>query len=438
MTRIFDKIGRTAGAVLLIFALLASLQIITTVSCTKSAAPEWISLFNGADLEGWIVPESGNWTVEDGELTTSWSEEKPGGSWIMTEETYDDFVLKLKFWVNEGGNSGVAIRVPEDGKATPASSGYEIQIDHNNPHNPTGSIYALARAYTESGFGPTAKPYSKEEEWNDMEISAIGDHITVHVNGQKVVERFDRRSLKGSIGLQLHDEKSNLRFKDIQIKTLPAKRPLGPSMEEQLTGAPGEFKTLFNGKNLDGWQIMWGGEWTVDNGTIIGTIEDGMGWLLTNDDYSDFIFRLNIKIAMGGNGGLTVRFPMPEDISGLTWKIIETDHSKDPAYGGYEIQVLDYRLPQVGNDAGSIYNISRSPASVLLPDEWNLYEVYALGDHMAVYINGKKVAEAIDDRSLKGVVGLQVHYLEGEHEIFGIEIDPYKVEFKDIEIKAVN
>ena len=56
---------------------------------------------------------------------------------------------------------------------------------------------------------------------------------------------------------------------------------------------------------------------------------------------------------------------------------------------------------------------------------------------MAVYINDEKVAEAENSRSLKGSVGMQVHYLKHELDKISWEIEPYRVWFKDIEIKAV-
>jgi len=420
------------GAIAVLFVV----SLIFFFNCAKEKHGEWISLFNGKDLSGWQVPEKGVWKVENGEIVTSWDNENPGGSWIFIEKEYEDFEIRLKFMINKGGNSGVCIRVPSDDKTKPADSGYEIQIDFNNDKNPTGSIYDIAPAYSIIGaYTPQETVAGKEEEWNDYEISAVGEHIVVKVNGYKVAECFDRKSLKGLIGLQLHDEKSVARFKDIQIKTLPAKRPLGATLEERLTNAPGEFKKLFNGKNLDGWQVLWGGEWKVVDGVIEGGIEDGMGWLLTEEEFSDFIYRLKVKITKGGNSGLTIRFPVPADPNERTWDAASKNDKLNPAFGGYELQIYNSNQPGVGNPSGSIYNIGRAYGGKLKPDEWNEYVVYAEGPHMAVYINGEKVAEAKDTRSLNGVVGLQVHVIMSE--LVGVKHEAYSIWFKDIDIKAV-
>lgn len=415
------------------------LLIISNFECVKEQKLEegWISLFNGKNFKGWEVPNKGNWKVENGEMVVSWDEKKTGGAWIVTKEMYEDFILKLKFNINKGGNSGVCVRDPSRATQDPAYSGYEIQIDFNNQQNPTGSLYNLAKAYSiVDTYTPKERPTGKEEEWNEFEISATDDHIVVKLNGIKVTDRFDRRSLKGVIGMQLHDEKSIVRFKDIQIKPISRKEPLPPSIEERLEKASGEFKKLFNGKDLSGWQVLWGGSWKPVKGEIEATIKKDMGWLVTKDEYSDFIFRLKVKISKSGNSGLTVRFPMPTKKEDLTYEAGMKNDVLNPAFGGYEIQVYDSDDPSVANPSGSIYNVSRAYTGIFKSGDWNEYVVYAQGPQMTVYINGKKVADTEDTRSLKGVVGLQVHFIK--EELKGLKFEPYKVLFKDIEIKAVD
>ena len=428
------KIIFFSGAAIIIFLFL----IVASFECAKEKEYGWVSLFNGKDFTGWEVPEKGNWKVENGEMVVTWDEANPGGGWIVTKEMFEDFIFRLKFKINKGGNSGVCIRDPSRATKNPAYSGYEIQIDFNNPKNPTGSLYNLARAYMIlDAYSPRERIAGKEEEWNEFEISAVGEHIVVKLNGNKVVERYDRRSLKGVVGMQLHDKRSVVRFKDIEIKPIPKKAPIPPPIEERLENAPGEFEKLFNEKDLTGWQVLWGGDWKVANGVIEGAIKDGMGWLVTKEEFTDFIYRVKVKISKGGNSGLTIRYPFPTRPEDLTYEAGMKNDKLNPAFGGYEIQVLDYDLPQIGNPAGSIYNIGRAYTGVFKSGEWNVYVVYAQGSQITVYINGEKVAEAEDTRSSKGVVGLQVHYIKEELKEVKTEIEPYKVWFKDIDIKSV-
>src|SRR5690242_9876681 len=70
--------------------------------------PGFASLFNGKDLTGWKVNEGGNlkkWGAADGLLFTRGG----GGGWLMTEQEYDDFELRLEFRLPKAGNSGVAL-----------------------------------------------------------------------------------------------------------------------------------------------------------------------------------------------------------------------------------------------------------------------------------------------------------------------------------------
>jgi hypothetical protein len=58
-------------------------------------------------------------------------------------------------------------------------------------------------------------------------------------------------------------------------------------------------------------------------------------------------------------------------------------------------------------------------------EEWNELKIYALGPHIATYVNGKKAAESFNTATLKGAVGVSAH----DPTAFG--------QFKDIQIKPV-
>src|SRR5262249_50355847 len=182
-------------------------------------------LFNGRDLSGWQVNEGGDmakWGAENGVLYVNGA----GGGWLMTEKEYGDFIVELEYKVPKNGNSGVALRSPM--KGDPAYVGMEIQIldDPNwknlRPTQFTGSIYDIA--------GPSkhvAKPFG---EWNKMRIVARGRHITVHLNGEKIVDadldQYKDRSDKhpgilrdkGHLGLQSHD--GRVAFRNLYVKPL--------------------------------------------------------------------------------------------------------------------------------------------------------------------------------------------------------------------------
>lgn len=187
--------------------------LLAVAACGQEEA--WTPLFNGKDLAGWKSVGRGHWTVQDGAIVGVNDLEKPGNYWLMTEDEYDDFILRLKFWVSARANSGVAIRDPSHGGGakTPSHLGYEIQIiDRPGTKMPTGSIYTIQ---------PAVDGLHRSEQWNDMEVRCRGAHIEVWLNGVKAAETEHTRSRRGAIGFQLHDRDETIKFKDILIKSGP-------------------------------------------------------------------------------------------------------------------------------------------------------------------------------------------------------------------------
>jgi hypothetical protein len=172
------------------------------------------SIFDGKSLEGWNMAGEGKFViVEDNKALQS-----EGGTGLLwyTKKKYDDFVLKLEWKVSEeGDNSGVFVRFPDpDGNPSIAfKEGYEIQVDDkaSDAIHQTGAIYDFA--------APSKKIASKPVgQWNTMEIRVINQSYNVTINGEKVTEFTGDRLTEGYIGLQAHDDKSKVSFRNIMIK----------------------------------------------------------------------------------------------------------------------------------------------------------------------------------------------------------------------------
>ena len=59
-------------------------------------------------------------------------------------------------------------------------------------------------------------------------------------------------------------------------------------------------RSLFNGRNLDGWHKAANGIWTVEDGAIVGRFDrakPGPGYVFTNEEYADFDLRLEFWIS---------------------------------------------------------------------------------------------------------------------------------------------
>ncbi|MBW3630667.1 MAG: DUF1080 domain-containing protein [Gemmatimonadetes bacterium] len=156
---------------------------ILVLSAGSASAQEgkWIALFNGKDLTGWTGAVQG-YAVENGMLFSK----KEGGGNLYYDRTFDDFVLRLSFRLEPGGNNGVGIRA-EKGKDA-AYYGMEIQIldDYSpqyaklQPYQYHGSIYGVVPA-ARGALRPAG-------EWNEEEIRAEGTRIRVTLNGKIIVD----------------------------------------------------------------------------------------------------------------------------------------------------------------------------------------------------------------------------------------------------------
>jgi hypothetical protein len=176
-------------------------------------------IFNGEDLDGWTKIEGGDWAIEESVLIgrngKNWSTNpEKTGSWLSTKKQYGDFRLELQYTLNEKSNSGVFFRSSHE--KNPAFTGYEMQI-HDSPgsaptKNGPSSIYAVV--------APTKNLVRPAGQWNTVTIVAKGPQITFWMNGEKVLETEQTRSMKGYIGLQNHDERSVVKFKNIRLEEI--------------------------------------------------------------------------------------------------------------------------------------------------------------------------------------------------------------------------
>jgi hypothetical protein len=186
--------------------------------CCRSGKSGSQALFNGRDLTGWVAMHGGQWTVEDGVLVgrngTNWSTNpEKSGSWLRTEKEYGDVILELEYAINDGGNSGVFIHSALE--KNPAFTGHEMQILADYGKEPkkstTGSLYDVVAP---------AKNMSKPHgEWNQVRIVTKGRRIQVTMNGEPIIDYETDRLTRGYIGLQNHDTKAVVKFRNIRIES---------------------------------------------------------------------------------------------------------------------------------------------------------------------------------------------------------------------------
>lgn len=196
-----------------------------TLVATAPAGAAEKQLFNGTSLDGWKMTGPGKFEVENGMMKTV------GGMGLLYYERakIGDATVKIVFkTVTEHANSGVVIRM-EEPPPDPwygVHNGYEVQIDAGGDEwHSTGAIYSISKV--------TERRQKAMGEWNTMEIDLAGPVTTIKLNGavvntyregQEVPARKQwyepvrgPRPGSGYIGLQNHDAKSTIYFKEISV-----------------------------------------------------------------------------------------------------------------------------------------------------------------------------------------------------------------------------
>jgi hypothetical protein len=202
------------------------------------------------------------------------------------------------------------------------------------------------------------------------------------------------------------------------------------------------FKSIFDGKTLEGWD----GKpefWSVKDGALTGqtTAENptkGNTFIIYKpSQVGDFELRLKYKI-IGGNSGIQYR---SEDKGDHVVGGYQADFEAGDTFSGilYEERgrgILCKRGQKVviGED-GKITetsgpNTNEEIVKAIKKEDWNDYVIIAKGNHLIHKIDGLQTAEVIDNQKDKakssGILALQLH-----------AGPPMKVQFKDIEIKEL-
>lgn len=193
------------------------------------------------------------------------------------------------------------------------------------------------------------------------------------------------------------------------------------------TAQSNSWTSLFNGKNLDGWNQKNGQAiFEVINGEIVGTAVPNTpnSFLCTNQNYSDFILELEVLIEDQMN-------------SGIQFRSLSSPDYQNGRVHGYQLE-LD---PTARAWSGGIYdegrrdwlyipNINPHGKKAFKVGTWNSLRIEAIGNTLRTWINGIPVAHLIDDMTSTGFIALQVHSIYGDMK------EGMRVRWKNIRIQT--
>jgi len=370
----------------------------------------WSLLFDGKTLNGWrdfkgdsvsIAP----WQAEKGTLTSLGLGSDSTG-YIVTTKDYENFIVSFDWKISEGGNSGFLYHVVERPELkVPYVTGPEYQLidDIGFPSKiedwqKAGADYAMYICDT------TKKVLKKVGEWNNSKIVFDNGHVEHWLNGQKVLEFeawtddwYSRKNsgkwdnapeygLARSGVIALQDHGSRIWFKNMKIKELPRQ----PKQE-----------SLFNGKDLTGWDVYGTELWYVENGELV--CESGpdkeYGYLGTRKYYNDFDLSLEFKQEANGNSGVFIRSYIKTgvQISGWQVEVAPRDHDTGGIYESY--------------GRGWIWQIPEEKENILKEGDWNTMRIKVVGDKITTWLNGEVMTDMTDAKigQGKGRILLQIH-----------------------------
>jgi hypothetical protein len=139
-----------------------------------------VELFDGKDLTGWRFELAGTppgWVVVDGVLHN----QQPGNNIISLKE-FKDFKVVMEYKLEKDSNSGLYLR-----------GRYELQVLDDFGKAPTltshMSVYGRVAPVVNASKGP--------DEWQTVEVTFVGNRVTVILNGQKVQ---DNVAIEGTTG----------------------------------------------------------------------------------------------------------------------------------------------------------------------------------------------------------------------------------------------
>ena len=177
----------------------------------------WTTLIDGTrGMENFRRVGEANWAAADGAIQANAGGKDP--SYLVTNNSYRDFMIRAEFWASDDANSGIFMRCQNPAVITDETC-YEANIfdQRPDPSYATGAIVKVAKV-------PTTFQRAGGK-WNTYEITAQGDHLVVKLNGVQTVDVHDAKHARGPFGLQYapgnkKDSGLPIKYRKVEIRPL--------------------------------------------------------------------------------------------------------------------------------------------------------------------------------------------------------------------------
>ena len=226
------------------------------------------------------------------------------------------------------------------------------------------------------------------------------------------------------------------------LLTSCAKIPQRKTAESKERVAESVFKSIFDGHTLKGWS----GDpklWSVQDRSITGVTTDEEPleynkFLIWDGEVENFHLRAKVRLIGNNNSGIQYRSKQLRDKGEYVVGGYQLDIHPQPEYNGmlYHEQgrgiVAQHGQKVMVDQAGDKWVTSTTgPIQQIELEEWNTFEIIAIGNKLVHKLNGNVCTEIIDHdregRLMKGIIALQVH-----------RGPAMRVQMKDVELKHLS
>ena len=244
----------------------------------------------------------------------------------------------------------------------------------------------------------------KKDDANAVTIATANETLTIPKSDVESVQVSEISMMPEGLLAQLNEQE----VRDLIYY-------LGRPGQVPLHATPDTVAYFFNGKDTAGWD---GNTelWKVENGEIVGTSRTGLKhneFLKSQMVFGDFRLVCEVKLTPNKeNSGIQFRSePLPNG-----------------EVKGYQADVGAGWWGKLYEEEGRALLWDKSGESHVKPEEWNTYEILAVGNHVQTAINGKLCVDLKDPKgAAQGVIAFQLHSggpMEVRYKNFEVEVNP--------------
>ena len=176
----------------------------------------------------------------------------------------------------------------------------------------------------------------------------------------------------------------------MQRRSVIALGLLGATYPAAALAASRGWRTLFDGRSLDGWTLLGDANWALKDGAA--QADNGKtGFLVSDESFGDVEIRAEFWASDDANSGIFIRCQNPAVIGDETC---------------YEANIFDQR-PDPTYGTGAIVKVAAVSPMPKAGGKWNTYEITARGKRLTLVLNGVKTVDVEDSKLASGPFALQ-------------------------------